>query len=174
MSLSYHAALAGVVLDNRLGVLVEGDETLLDGSFVIISSARGLCSLQQSLSHGLIRHLEVENVSAGSDGLLKLLSLSNLTRISVNQESLGSTQLLDHGLGQKIQNSCKRHQLTRLHDRSQVLASLRSRSHLLSEQVTRAEVGEAVLCHDLVALSSLATAGSSQHPDNGETRGSER
>lgn len=36
------AALVLVVVDDRLGVLVEGRQTLLDGLLVVVHSARGL------------------------------------------------------------------------------------------------------------------------------------
>ena len=102
---TYHAALASVVLDDRLRVLVEGDKSLLDGFLVVVSTARGLGSLQESLGHGGVGDLEVEDVLARSNCLLELLSLGNLTRITVNQETLRSTELLDHGLGQEVEHS---------------------------------------------------------------------
>ena len=112
------------MLDNGLGVLVEGDESLLDGLLIVVSTARCLGSLQESLGHGGVGDLEVENVLAWSNGLLELLSLGNLTGIAVNQETLGTTEPLDHGLGQEIEDGSQRNQLARLHDGSQVLASL--------------------------------------------------
>ena len=167
---TYHAALASVVLDDRLRVLVEGDKSLLDGFLVVVSTARGLGSLQESLGHGGVGDLEVEDVLARSNCLLELLSLGNLTRITVNQETLGSAQLLDHGLSQEIKNCGKRNQLAGLHDGSQILASLRSRSDLLSEKISGGQMSEAILGNNLVTLSSLATSRSSQHPDDGQTR----
>merc|ERR1719495_1026777 len=115
---------------------MECDKSLLDGINIVVSSSRCLSSLEQSLGHGLIRHLKVEDVLAWSNGLLKLLTLSNLTGISINEESLGSTELLDHGLSQQIKNSGKRDKLARLHDGSQVLASLRTRSNFLSQKIS--------------------------------------
>jgi len=67
-----HRALGGVGLDDRLGVLVEGDEPLLDGVDIVVSTSRSLCALEQPGCHGLIGHLEVEDVLARSNSFLKL------------------------------------------------------------------------------------------------------
>ena len=115
---------------------MEGDEPLLDSLNIVVSSARGLGTLEQPGCHGVVGHLEVEDVLARSDGLLKLLSLSNLTRITINEESLGATQPLDHGLGQKIEDSGEGNQLAALHDGGEVLASLGARGHLLPEEIS--------------------------------------
>ena len=170
---TYHAALAGVVLDHGLGVLVEGDQSLLDGGLVVVGPAGGLGSLEQPLGHGGIGDLEVENVLAGSDGLLELLALGDLAGIAVNEESLGATELLDHGLGQEVEDGGEGDQLAGLHDSGEALASVGAGGDLLPEQVSAGEVSEAILGHDLVTLSSLPTAGASQHPDDGQTRGSQ-
>ena len=166
----YHRALGGVSLDDWFRVLVECNKPLLDGVNIVIGSARGLCALEESGSHCLIRHFEVQNVLAGSDGLLELFSLGNLTGISVNEESLGSTELLDHGLGKKVEVGGKRDKLAALHDGSQVLATLRSRGDFLSEKITRGKMSVAILGNNFVALCSLATAGSTKNPDDGKTR----
>jgi len=168
-----HAALGGVVLDDGLGVLVEGDQPLLDGLLVVVSAAGGLGSLQQPLGHGLVRHLEVEDVLAGRDGLLELLALCDLAGVAVDEESLGAGESLDHGLGQEVEDGGEGHQLAGLHDGGQVLASLGPGCDLLPEQVAGGEVGEAVLGHDLVALGALATTRSSENPDDGQARGSQ-
>ena len=170
---TYHAALAGVVLDHGLGVLVEGDQSLLDGGLVVVGPAGGLGPLQEPLGHGGVGDLEVEDVLAGSDGLLELLALGDLAGIAVNEESLGATELLDHGLGQQVEDGGEGDQLAGLHDGGEALASVGAGGDLLSEQVSAGEVSEAILGHDLVTLSSLPTAGASQHPDDGQTRGSQ-
>ena len=154
-------------------MLVEGDQPLLDGINIVVSSARGLGTLEQPGCHGLVRHLEIKDVLARSDGFLELLSLSNLTRITINQESLGTTQLPDHGLSQKIQDSGKRNQLAALHDGGEVLASLRSRGNFLPEEISRRQMSEPILGHNLVTLGTLATSRSTKDPDNGEARGGE-
>merc|ERR1719486_291047 len=168
-----HAALTGVVLDHGLGVLVEGHESLLDGGLVVVGPAGGLGPLQEPLGHGGIGDLEVEDVLAGSDGLLELLALGDLARIAVNEESLGATELLDHGLGQEVEDGGEGDQLAGLHDGGEALTSVGAGGDLLPEQVSAGEVSEAILGHDLVTLSSLPTAGASQHPDDGQTRGSQ-
>ena len=161
------------MLDHGLGVLVEGDESLLDCGLVVVSSAGGLGSLKQSLGHGGIGDLEVEDVLAGCDGLLELLALGDLTGISVNEEPLGASELLDHGLGQEVEDGRQRDQLAGLHDGGEALASVGAGGDLLPEQVSAGEVSEAILGHDLVTLSSLAAAGASQDPDYGQARGSQ-
>ena len=161
------------MLDHGLGVLVECYQSLLDGGLVVVGPAGGLGSLEQPLGHGGIGDLEVENVLARSDGLLELLSLGHLTGIAVNEESLGPSQPLDHGLGQEVEDGGERDQLAGLHDGGEALASLGAGGHLLPEQVTAGEVSEAVLGHDLVALSSLATAGAAEDPDDGQAGGGE-
>merc|ERR1711971_839510 len=62
-------------------------------------------------------------------------------------------------------------QVAGLHDGGQVLAALGAGGNLLPEKVAGGEVGEAILGNDLVALGSLATARSSEHPDNGQAGG---
>merc|ERR1711953_1311762 len=168
-----HAALAGVVLDHGLGVLVEGHESLLDGGLVVVGPAGGLGPLQEPLGHGGVGDLEVEDVLAGSDGLLELLALGDLAGIAVNEESLGATELLDHGLGQEVEDGGEGDQLAGLHDGGEALASVGAGGDLLPEQVSAGEVSEALLGHNLVTLSSLPTAGTSQHPDDGQAGGSE-
>ena len=170
---TYHTALAGVVLDHGLRVLVEGHEPLLDGGLVVVGPAGGLGPLQEPLGHGGVGDLEVKDVLAGSDGLLKLLALSHLAGIAVNEESLGATELLDHGLGQEVEDGGEGDQLAGLHDGGEALASVGAGGDLLPEQVSAGEVSEAILGHNLVTLSSLPTAGASQHPDDGQTGGSE-
>ena len=66
-------ALGGVGDDHGLRVFVECVQSLLDGFLVVVHSAGGLTSLHQPLGHGLVTDLEVEDVGAGSDLLLKLL-----------------------------------------------------------------------------------------------------
>ena len=168
-----HGALCRVSLDDRLRVLVEGDQPLLNGVHIVISPARSLGTLKKSLSHGLIRHFKIEDVLARSNGLLKLLSLSNLTRIAINQVSLGTTQLLDHGLSKEIKHGGKGHQLAALHDGGEVLASLRARGNLISQEVPRGKVSEAILGHNLITLGTLATPRATKDPDNGQAGGGE-
>ena len=86
-------------------MLVEGDEPLLDGLHVVVRAPGGLSPLEQPLSHGLVGDLEVEDVLARRDGLLKLLALSDLARVPVDQEALGAAQLGDHGLGEEVEHS---------------------------------------------------------------------
>jgi hypothetical protein len=69
--------LGGVGSDDWLGVLVEGVEPLLDGLHVVVHPAGGLAPLEQPLGHGLVAHLEVEDVGARSDLLFKFLALCN-------------------------------------------------------------------------------------------------
>ena len=161
------------MLDHGLGVLVEGDQSLLDGGLVVVGPAGGLGPLQEPLGHGGVGDLEVEDVLAGSDGLLELLALGDLAGIAVNEESLGATELLDHSLGQQVEDGGEGDQLAGLHDGGEALASVGAGGDLLSQQVTAGEVSEAVLGHDLVALSPLATAGATQHPHDGQAGGSE-
>ena len=101
---TYHTALAGVVLDHGLRVLVEGHEPLLDGGLVVVGPAGGLGPLQEPLGHGGVGDLEVEDVLAGSDGLLELLALSDLARVAVDEEALGAAQLCNHRLGQQVKH----------------------------------------------------------------------
>merc|ERR1719219_1716654 len=89
-----HGALGGVGLNDGLRVLVEGDEPLLDGVDIVVSTSRSLCTLEQPGCHGLIGHLEVKDVLAGSNSFLKLLSLGNFTWITINQESRSLTSLI--------------------------------------------------------------------------------
>jgi len=107
-----HAALSRVVLDDGFRVLVECNESLLDGFDIVVSSSGSLGSLEKSLGHGVIGDLKVEDVLAWSNGLLELLTLGNFTGISINEESLGTAELLDHGLGQEIKNGGKGNKLT--------------------------------------------------------------
>ena len=159
------------MLDHGLGVLVEGHESLLDGGLVVVGPAGGLGPLQEPLSHGGVGDLEVQDVLAGGDGLLELLALSHLAGVAVNEESLGAAELLDHGLGQQVEDGGEGHQLAGLHDGGEALASVGAGGDLLSEQVSAGEVSEAILGHNLVTLGSLATTRTSQHPHDGQTGG---
>ena len=161
------------MLDHGLGVLVEGHESLLDGGLVVVGPAGGLGSLQEPLGHGGVGDLEVEDVLAGGDGLLELLALSHLAGVAVNEESLGAAELLDHGLGQQVEDGGEGHQLAGLHNGGEALASVGAGGDLLPEQVSVGEVSEAILGHDLVTLSSLAAARASKDPDYGQARGSQ-
>ena len=173
MDESYHAALGGVVLDDWLRVLVEGDQPLLDGLHVVISASRGLSPLEQPLGHGLVADLKVQDVLAGSDGFLELLSLGDLPGVAINEEALGAGELLDHGLGQQVEDGGEGNKLAGLHDGGQVLAPLRAGGDLLSEEISRGQMGEAILGHDLVTLGALAAAGAAENPDDGEAGGGE-
>ena len=168
---TYHGALGGVCLNDGLRVLMECDEPLLDGVDVVIGSSGSLGALEKSGGHCVVGHLEVEDVLAGSDGLLELLALSHLTGIAVDEEALGAAELLDHGLGEEVEDGGQGDELAALHDGGQVLSSLGAGGDFLPEEVTRRKMSVAILGHDLVALSSLATTGSTKDPDNGEARG---
>merc|ERR1719427_2538555 len=99
-----HRTLAGVGLNDGLGVLVEGDEPLLDGVNVVVSAAGGLRALEESLCHRIVANLEVQDVLAGGDRLLELLSLGDFAGVAVDKETLGAAEPLDHGLGQKVEH----------------------------------------------------------------------
>ena len=161
------------MLDDGLGVLVEGDQPLLDGLLVVVSATGGFGPLKQPLGHGLVANLEVEDVLAGSDCLLELLTLGDLPWVSVNEEALGPGEPLDHGLGQEVEDGGEGDELAGLHDSSQVLASLGAGGDLLPQEVPRRQVSEAVLGHDLVTLGTLAAAGTAEDPDDGEAGGGE-
>merc|ERR1719427_2136808 len=166
-----HRALAGVGFYYGLGVLVEGDEPLLDGVNVVVSAAGGLRALEKSLCHCIVANLEVQDVLAGGDRLLELLSLGDFARVAVDKETLGAAEPLNHCLGQEVEHGGEGNQLATLHDGSQVLAALGAGGDLLPQQVAGGEVGEAVLGHDLVALGSLAAARAAQHPHDGQAGG---
>ena len=161
------------MLDDWLGVLVEGDQPLLDGLHIVVSTAGGLGPLEQPLGHRLVADLKVENVLAGGDGLLELLSLGDLPGVAVNEEALRTGELLDHGLGQEVEDGGQGDELARLHDGGQVLAPLGAGGDLLPQEISRGQVGEAIFGHNLVTLGPLATAGAAEDPDDGEARGGE-
>lgn len=54
--------------------------------------------------------------------------------------------------------SYQRYQLSLLHDGLEMLAPLRARSHLSTEQIPRWQVSVAVLCHYLLTLGALSRA----------------
>lgn len=73
---STHAGtLAGVGVDDGLGMLVEGIQALLDGFHVVVNAATGLTALEQPLSHGCVANVEVKDLGARADLLFKLLAL---------------------------------------------------------------------------------------------------
>jgi len=149
---------------------VEGVEALLDGLLVVVHSARGLTSLEQTLGHGLIADLKVQDPGTWSNFLFKLLALGNLPGITIDQESLGASQLLQHGLSQQVKHNSQWYKVSSLHDGSQLLASVGARLYFLSEQITRGQMGVPILGHNLVALGALATARATKYPDNGKAR----
>jgi len=161
-------ALGGIGVHDGLGVLVEGVEALLDGLNVVVGSAAGLAAFQQTSSHGFVRDLKVENLCAGGDTLFKFFSLRDFPGVAIDEEALGASQFADHGLGEEIEDNLQGNQVTFLHDGEEFLASGRPGVNFSSQKISAGQVGEAILGHNLVALSSLATSRSSENPDNGQ------
>merc|ERR1711962_541826 len=152
-------------------MLVECDESLLDSfphyhqlyqRFQLSSGDGQSYSRQKPRSRGC---------ACMEQSPSKTLLPGQLPWVTVDQESLGSTKSLNHCLSQEIQDCSQRDELARLHDGGQRLSTLGARGNLLSKQISRGQVSVAILCHNLVTLSSLATARSSQNPDNGQPRG---
>merc|ERR1719444_169774 len=68
-------ALCGVCLDDWLRVLVECDETLLDGLSVVVGSARGLRPLQHGLGQQVQHNSQGDEITLLHDGGQLLASL---------------------------------------------------------------------------------------------------
>ena len=58
----YGAALVLIVVDDRLGVLVEGAQALLDGLLIVVDAAGSLGAMQEALDHHLVGHFEVQHL----------------------------------------------------------------------------------------------------------------
>lgn len=95
-------------------------------------------------------------------------NLSHFTWVAVNEKAFGSGQLGKHALSQEIEDNKERHQLSLLHHFVQLLSPLGAGLDLVTEEISRRQVGEAILGHDPVALGALSTAWSTQDPNNGQ------
>ena len=101
---SYRFALGSVMTDNRKRVFVERIQTFANGLDVVIGATRRQTATQQSLGHGLVADVEVDDEGTGTDFLLKSDALVHLTRIPINQVALGALQFGQHGLLQQVQH----------------------------------------------------------------------
>ena len=59
---TYCGAFALVGVDDGLGVLVEGGQTLLDGLLVVVGAPGGLGAVQQPLRHASVGHVEIKDL----------------------------------------------------------------------------------------------------------------
>merc|ERR1719414_74317 len=109
------AGLFFVRFNDRLGMLVERVEPFLDGLNVVVDTSGRLATLQETLSHGLVFHIEVEDFGARSDLFLEFLTLSHFTRIAINEETFGSGQFANHSLSQEVKNNKERNQFSFFH-----------------------------------------------------------
>ena len=83
---------------------MEGVEPLLDGLLVVVDTSGRLAPVDESSGHALVTHVEVEDLGAGEDLLLELLTLGNFAGVTVDQEALGTGHLGEHGLSEEIED----------------------------------------------------------------------
>ncbi|GMT31758.1 hypothetical protein PFISCL1PPCAC_23055, partial [Pristionchus fissidentatus] len=158
-----------IVGDDGCGGLVEGLQALLDRVHVVVSAATGLGTLEQTLDEGLLRHVEVDGQLGGHNLDLKLISLRDLTGISVNEESLAALgDFLEHGLLDQIEHdSLQGNELAGRHDLGELGATRRARLDLGAQEIARREMRQTVLGHNLVALRTLARTGTADDEEDG-------
>ena len=101
---SYRAAFGAVVVDDGARMFVESIQPLADGFLVVVDASGGQTAAQKSLGHRLVADFEVKHQSARIDLGLELDSLSHFTRVSVDQETLGRGQFLEHFQFDQIQD----------------------------------------------------------------------
>ena len=75
LSFTYTNAFLLVGLNDRLGVLVEGVQPLLDGVDVVVHAAGGLAPVDETSGHGLVADIEVDDLGAGGNLFLEFLTL---------------------------------------------------------------------------------------------------
>ncbi|GMR43902.1 hypothetical protein PMAYCL1PPCAC_14509, partial [Pristionchus mayeri] len=97
-------ALLLVVGHDGSSRLAERLQTLLDRVHVVVGASTGLCALEQSLHERLLRHLEVDGQLGGHDLSLELVSLGDLSGVSIDEESLAALgYFLEHRLLDQVE-----------------------------------------------------------------------
>ncbi|GMT31553.1 hypothetical protein PFISCL1PPCAC_22850, partial [Pristionchus fissidentatus] len=157
-----------IVGDHGRRGLVEGLQAQLDRVHVVVGAATGLGTLEQPLDERLLGHLEVDGQLCGHDLGLKLISLRDLSRVAVDEESLAALgNLLEHRLLDQIENDSLGNELAGLHDLCELRATGRARLDLIAQEISRREMGQAVLGDNLLALRALARAGTANDEEDG-------
>ncbi|GMR32601.1 hypothetical protein PMAYCL1PPCAC_02796, partial [Pristionchus mayeri] len=97
-------ALLLVVGHDGSSRLVERLQTQLDSVHIVVGASTGLCTLEQSFHEGLLRYFEEDGQLGGHDLSLELVSLGDLSRVSIDEESLTSLgNFLEHRLLDQIE-----------------------------------------------------------------------
>jgi len=141
---------------DRGGFLLEGLEPLHDGLLVVIRAATGLTTPQQPLLHHLLRTFQIDTEVERHHLRLECGGLPHGAREAVQQECLLPTA--DHRILQHVAPNDVRNQTTLLHHVCTHLAQLAARGHLRAEQVTRGEMVQAILGHQLFGKSAFSAA----------------
>ena len=74
---TYYAGLFFVRFNDRLGMLMESVEPLLDGLNIVVNTSGRLATFQETLSHGLVLHFKVKDFRTGSNLFFKFLTLNS-------------------------------------------------------------------------------------------------
>ena len=94
--------------------------------------------------------------------------LSHFTRIAINEESFGSSQLANHSLSQEVKHDEKRNQISLFHHCIELLSTVRSALDFVTEEISGRQVSVSILGHDLITLGTLATTWSTKNPNDGQ------
>lgn len=167
-----------VVVDDRHAGVDESAEALADALGVVVGSAAGLASLEETGLHDLFGAIVEQNQLGGADGLFKLVSLVHLAREAINEEATllaaALLQSLGHGVLKKLNSNFHRDNETVLNVVADQVTELGARALLLgTEQVTSRQVSEAMLLDQSGALRALSSAGTTEHKQHRDVLGAE-
>lgn len=162
-----------VAVDDGHASLSEDAEAFADALGVVIVSDASLTTLKQALLHDVFGAVKEEDELGGADGILKLVGLFELAWETINEEAAlsGAFGVKDIGHGVFEQSDCHLHghKEAVLRVVANQVAELGAGAVLLSAyEVTRGQMGEAMLLDELGALRALASAGAAKNEDDSD------
>jgi len=166
------SALLVVKVNDRHGLLLEGDETLADALDVVIDAAAGLSTLHEALQHDLLGAVHEQN-EAGVHDLRRHLGLPAAVVVVVARETVDKEARLvslvevleDSSLQQSDGDLC-RNDLALLDQLGDHLAVGTAALDFTAKKIASAQMDEAVVLHNVGTLRPLAAAGTTKHKHN--------
>lgn len=168
LDLDNTAILLKVVNDRHAG-LDKGSETLADTLLIVISSAAGLATVDQTLLHDLLGTLKEQGKVALADGLFELDSLVHLAGETVDEEFVDAVVLNGglHGVLEQLDGDFHGDNLAVADVLLDEVAKIAALAVLLfAQQVAGREMLELVVADNVAALSALASAGTTEDKDD--------
>lgn len=157
------------VLDNGHAGLDKGSETLANALLIVVSSAAGLATVEQTLLHDVLGALEKQGKDTLADGLFELNGLVHFAGEAVDKE-LVDAFVLDgclHGVLEQLDGDLHGDNLAVADVLLDQVAKVGSLTVLLfTQQITGREVLELVVADNVAALGALASAGTTKDKDD--------